>query len=95
VKIDMSIVRDIDSDPSKQDILRNLISYSHERGIRVIAEGVETPAELQTLVGLSVDLLQGYYIGHPKRQMELPPQRLTDEICAAQQTLLPAAAAST
>ncbi|MEG2088242.1 MAG: EAL domain-containing protein, partial [Angelakisella sp.] len=95
VKIDMSIVRDIDSDPSKQDILRNLISYSHERGIRVIAEGVETPAELQTLVGLSVDLLQGYYIGHPKRQMELPPQRLTDEICAAQQALLPATAAST
>lgn len=79
VKIDMSIVRNIDTDPSRQELLRNLISYSHERSIMVIGEGVETSAEMQTLISMGVDYLQGYYLGHPKAQMcRLSPDIFTE-----------------
>lgn len=65
VKIDMAIVQGIDGNKDHRDIARNLISYSHDRGIRVVAEGVETESELRTLVDLGVDYLQGYLVGRP------------------------------
>lgn len=80
VKIDMSIVRNIDTDPSRQELLRNLISYSHERSIMVICEGVETSAEMQTLIHMGVDYLQGYYLGHPEAQMRMLPTEVVTEI---------------
>ena len=46
VKIDMGIVRDIDTVKDHQDIAKSLISYAHDRGISVVAEGIETEAEL-------------------------------------------------
>ncbi len=66
VKIDISIVRNIDSDVNRQNILQNLISYSKARGIKVIAEGVETHAEMETLVRSGVDYLQGFYVAMPQ-----------------------------
>ena len=65
VKIDMSIVRDIDIDENRQKLLTNLLSYTKERQIEVIAEGVETAGELRTLLRLGVDYLQGFYLGMP------------------------------
>ena len=65
VKIDMSIVRDIDIDENRQKLLTNLLSYTKERQIQVIAEGVETAGELRTLLRLGVDYLQGFYLGMP------------------------------
>lgn len=65
VKLDMEIVRDIDSVKDRRDIAMNLISFAHDRGIRVIAEGVETEAELRELVALGVDYLQGYLLARP------------------------------
>ena len=65
VKLDMEIVRDIDSVKDRRDIAMNLISFAHDRGIRVIAEGVETEAELRELVSLGVDYLQGYLLARP------------------------------
>ena len=65
VKLDMGIVSGIDVARDHQDIARNLIGYAHDRGIRVIAEGVETPSELKAVIGLGVDYLQGYLIGKP------------------------------
>lgn len=71
VKIDMSIVRDVDTDHNRREILRNLVAYSHERNIKVIAEGVETEREMAALIEEGVDYLQGYYIGAPKRCPEM------------------------
>nr|WP_243108450.1 EAL domain-containing protein [Maliibacterium massiliense] len=65
VKIDMSIVRHVDVDENRRKLMANLISYAQERGIKVIAEGVETYAEMETLVLSGVDYLQGYYVGMP------------------------------
>ncbi|WP_139653724.1 EAL domain-containing protein [Raoultibacter phocaeensis] len=65
VKIDMAIVRGIDTDVDRQDILKSLLSYAHDRGVQVIAEGVETEAELATVIGFGVDYIQGYLVGKP------------------------------
>ena len=65
VKIDMSIVRDVDKDLDKQNILENLMSYTKKRNIIVLAEGVERIEEVETLVSFGVDLFQGYYFAKP------------------------------
>lgn len=76
VKLDMGIVRDIDQVKDRWDIARNLISFAHDRRILVVAEGVETEAELQTLIDLGVDYLQGYLVGRPSPE----PKPVTDAV---------------
>lgn len=76
MKIDMEIVRDIDVAKDHQDIARNLIVYAHDRGIRVIAEGVETEAELRALRELGADYVQGYLTGRPAPE----PRDVDDEV---------------
>ena len=65
IKLDLSIIRDIDPDPDKQQIVENIVSYAHQRGMKIIAEGLETPAELLKVLELDVDLLQGYFLAKP------------------------------
>jgi len=65
VKIDMGIVRGIDKDLNRQQISKNLISYAKQRKIKIVAEGVETKEELEKLIELGVDYLQGYYLSKP------------------------------
>ena len=66
VKIDMGIVRDIDTVKDHQDIAKSLISYAHDRGISVVAEGIETEAELRRIIKRGADYLQGYLLGRPQ-----------------------------
>ncbi|HCW53800.1 MAG TPA: diguanylate phosphodiesterase, partial [Clostridium sp.] len=75
VKIDMEIVRGINTDLNRQQICKNLISYAKQRNIKVIAEGVENREELEKLIELKIDLLQGYYFGKP----EFIPQKISKE----------------
>lgn len=63
VKVDISIISNISHDADRQAILLNLLGYAHERGIKVIAEGVETEEQLETLIGFGVDYIQGYLSG--------------------------------
>ena len=65
IKVDMAIIRDIDIDPDKQQIVVNIVNYAHQRGMYIVAEGIETPAELEKVLELGVDLLQGYYLARP------------------------------
>lgn len=65
VKVDVTIVRDIDVDENKQQIVRNIVQYAHERGMKIIAEGIETGAEMKKLLELEVDFLQGFYLAKP------------------------------
>lgn len=80
VKIDMSIVRDIDTDKNRQKILQNLLSYTKERKIKVIAEGVETQGEMETLIQTGVDFMQGYYIGIPQKTAQKIDPRIVMQI---------------
>jgi EAL domain-containing protein (putative c-di-GMP-specific phosphodiesterase class I) len=72
VKIDMSLVRSIHSSAVKQRTVAALCTLCHETGTLVVGEGVETTAERDCLVELGCDLLQGYLIARPAR--ELPPR---------------------
>ena len=65
VKLDMSLVRDVDKHQLKQRLIRSVTQLCREQGTQVIGEGVETEEEAQTLVELGCDLLQGYLIARP------------------------------
>lgn len=65
VKVDVTIVRNLDTDENKQQIVKNIVSYAHQRDMMIIAEGIETEAELKKLLELDVDLLQGFFLARP------------------------------
>ena len=65
IKIDMVIIRNIDTNVDKQQIVANIVDYAHQRGMYIVAEGVETAAELEKVLELKVDLLQGFYLARP------------------------------
>ena len=65
IKVDIAIIRGIDTSPDKQQILRNMVAYAHPRSMKIVAEGVETAAELRTVIELGADLLQGYFLARP------------------------------
>ncbi|MBE5851180.1 MAG: EAL domain-containing protein [Lachnospiraceae bacterium] len=65
VKLDRHLISGIDHEPEKQENVRNLVLEFHSRGILVLAEGVEEKEEFDQLVGLGVDLYQGYYLAMP------------------------------
>jgi EAL domain-containing protein (putative c-di-GMP-specific phosphodiesterase class I) len=71
-KIDMSLIRGIDASPRKQSVVRSMKRLCDELGTLVIAEGVQTPAERDTLVELGCGLLQGYLFGKPERNYPVP-----------------------
>lgn len=65
MKVDMSLVRNIDADPVRLAIVRGLVATCDELGIGVIAEGVETAEEVEALHALGVNLFQGYFFARP------------------------------
>jgi EAL domain-containing protein (putative c-di-GMP-specific phosphodiesterase class I) len=72
VKVDMSLVRGIDASPVKQKLVRSIVALCTELGIRMVAEGIETAAERDMLVGLGGDLCQGYLFAKPGRGLPDP-----------------------
>jgi EAL domain-containing protein (putative c-di-GMP-specific phosphodiesterase class I) len=65
VKLDMTLVRDVDKNPVKERLVRSMTSLCKDLGMLVVAEGVETPQERDALVALGCDLLQGYLFARP------------------------------
>lgn len=80
IKVDISIIRDVDTNFSKQMILKDTIAYARTQGIRVLAEGVETKGEMEMVIALGVDYLQGYYLGRPEYQPMQIPEKILGEI---------------
>ncbi|MGC3999258.1 MAG: EAL domain-containing protein [Anaeromyxobacter sp.] len=72
VKLDMSLVRGVDQSPLKQSVIRSVVRLAEELGIQVISEGIELPAERDTLCALGCDLFQGYLFGKPARGFVAP-----------------------
>jgi EAL domain-containing protein (putative c-di-GMP-specific phosphodiesterase class I)/CheY-like chemotaxis protein len=72
VKVDMSLVRGIDSSAVKQKLVRSIIALCTELGIQLVAEGIETSAERDMLVTLGADLCQGYLFAKPGRGFPTP-----------------------
>ncbi len=69
IKLDLDITRDIDVDPVRQALTTALVAFASATGTAIIAEGIETHGELQTLGRLGVAAGQGYFLGRPR---ELP-----------------------
>jgi EAL domain-containing protein (putative c-di-GMP-specific phosphodiesterase class I) len=65
IKLDISLIRNIHRDGSKQALAAGLISFAEKSGAAVIAEGVEVAAEAATLTELGVGHGQGYLLGRP------------------------------
>ena len=66
IKIDRSLISDIQNDLKKQQLVTSVIEFCHENQLKSLAEGVETVRELKTVIRLGVDLIQGYYTSKPK-----------------------------
>lgn len=65
LKIDQSFVRNLDQDNSDLALTEAIIAMAHKLGIKTIAEGVETVAQLDVLKACGCDFAQGYYFANP------------------------------
>jgi EAL domain-containing protein (putative c-di-GMP-specific phosphodiesterase class I) len=72
VKLDMSLIRGIENAPTKRRMVHALASLCRELETPLVAEGVETQAELDTLVELGADWLQGYFFARPDYPLPVP-----------------------
>jgi EAL domain-containing protein (putative c-di-GMP-specific phosphodiesterase class I) len=67
VKLDMSLVRGSDTEPTKQAILSTFVNLCRDLNMMVVAEGIETAQERDTLASLGCTIFQGYLFGRPAR----------------------------
>jgi EAL domain-containing protein (putative c-di-GMP-specific phosphodiesterase class I) len=72
VKLDVSLLRDIDQSPVKQKLVQSMTALCKDMGFLVVAEGIETVAERDCVVALGCDLLQGYLFARPGRPFPAP-----------------------
>ncbi|RGY97170.1 EAL domain-containing protein [Clostridium sp. AM58-1XD] len=86
VKIDMHLIRDINDDANRQLLLRNIMSYTREAEIKVLAEGVETREEIELLMEFGIDLYQGYYIARPQLEITGILPEIREEIKKIEET---------
>ncbi len=66
LKLDMVLTRGIDHDPVRQAIVAGIVLVARRLGIRIIAEGIETPGERDALSELGIRYMQGYLFARPQ-----------------------------
>ena len=77
IKLDMNLIRDIDKDEIKQLLCKAMADFGQSAGIKLIAEGIETEEELETLIKLNVDFGQGYFLGIPRKSFaDIAPEKI-------------------
>lgn len=74
IKIDRSLMQNIDKDIQKQHLVANMINFASQHGIKTLGEGIETMNELETAISLGIDLIQGYVACRPAAvlMLEIP-----------------------
>jgi EAL domain-containing protein (putative c-di-GMP-specific phosphodiesterase class I) len=65
IKLDRDLARGIDADPVRRALAAALVDFARQTGAEVVAEGLETDAELATVRELGIDFGQGYLLGKP------------------------------
>ena len=80
IKIDRSFVRGLPGDPASAAIVDSTVLMAHRMGLRVIAEGVETPAQRDFLLTRHCRVMQGYLLSRPLPAAAITPSR---ESCSA------------
>lgn len=66
VKLDVSLIRDIDGDPWRRALAASLVTFAREIDATIVAEGIETIAEFELLRELGIRYGQGFYLGRPQ-----------------------------
>jgi EAL domain-containing protein (putative c-di-GMP-specific phosphodiesterase class I) len=90
VKLDISITQQVDADPSRQALVDAMLAFCGRIGALVVAEGIEEPGELATLVELGVEYGQGWYLARPAApEIVLPVLGATPEPPISSLTELP------
>ena len=79
IKLDRTLVAEVDTDPSRQALVRAMMIFAGEVGATVVAEGVETEAELATARRLGVQAAQGFLTGRPAPAAEWPVAVTVDQ----------------
>ncbi len=80
IKLDRSLITYVESDETRQALVDKIIDFSKERGMLVLAEGVETAEQMEYLINVGVDFLQGYYIAKPMPIPQFDNTKIADEI---------------
>lgn len=65
IKLDISLTQDVDKDLARRSLASAMVQFARDTNAHVVAEGIETEAELRTLRMLGVELGQGYHLGRP------------------------------
>ncbi|MGH7665196.1 MAG: EAL domain-containing protein [Gemmatimonadaceae bacterium] len=65
IKLDFSLINCIDTNFIKQNLVETMVRFANDHGATVIAEGVERAEEFETVKGLGVHLVQGFYLHRP------------------------------
>lgn len=65
IKLDMALIRGIHTNPVRQNLVRNMRAFADDLGVKVVAEGVETKPEYETVLELGCHLIQGFYFARP------------------------------
>jgi len=76
LKIDAGFVRDVQTDPNDRAIIKSIIALARNMGLKIIAEGVESPAQLEILATMGCDYIQSYFVGHPMSASDCEQQFL-------------------
>lgn len=77
IKLDRTIVAGIDNDPNQRALCMAMVSFSSQIGACLVAEGIETTAELTAVTGMGVNAGQGYLLGRPSAlPLDWAPRRL-------------------
>ena len=81
IKIDQSLLRNINADPKKQHLVTGIVSFASKNHIKTIAEGIETYEEFVFVINLGVDYIQGFYTGKPNPVMlQNAPEECIDTV---------------
>lgn len=80
IKIDRSIINGCDYDEDRRMVIENLVKLARANGVLVLAEGVETEGEMNTVIACGIDFLQGFYVAKPVFNPEPVDPQLADTI---------------
>lgn len=80
IKIDQTIVCNLDQDENRRQIVTNIMDYANRYQIAVVGEGVETRAEMEALLACGVQYLQGFYLAYPSGDLLQISEKIRHEI---------------
>ena len=78
LKLDMQLIRDIEQSPAKQYIVEQTIAQCELQGTKVLAEGIESKAELDYLASVGIRYMQGYYFAKPQLELLLDSSQIAN-----------------